>query len=164
MDSNQAPTEWEQETAYIYVHMRHIVRPKTSTKKAFVYLLLFVILSVLFTWLTYSTLTSVGVFEHLPFRIQNIYHHSPYSLIITIYVLVMITGLLICSKRAVIGLIKLYQHYASDEIRQRCIFMPTCSEYALMVIKKYGLIVGGLKSYKRLIHRCKGNVYMIDYP
>ncbi|MDO4363209.1 MAG: membrane protein insertion efficiency factor YidD [Clostridia bacterium] len=62
------------------------------------------------------------------------------------------------------GCIKLYQHYAPEEIRRRCLFKPTCSEYAILAIKKYGLIIGLVKTYNRLFKKCKGNIYRIDYP
>ncbi len=34
-----------------------------------------------------------------------------------------------------------------------CRFYPTCSEYAIQAIKKYGIILGGLKAAWRII-RC----------
>lgn len=47
-----------------------------------------------------------------------------------------------------------------------CSFHPTCSEYALLAIKKYGFIKGWIKSIKR-IKRCKTyrkSESCIDFP
>lgn len=60
--------------------------------------------------------------------------------------------------------IGLYQHYAPEEVRRRCLLKPTCSEYAAAVIKRYGLLVGGLKTWVRLNYKCRGDVYYIDEP
>ncbi len=68
----------------------------------------------------------------------------------------------VIAKRAVIWLIHLYQNKASDETRLRCCFEPSCSEYMILAIQKYGLIRGVFKGIKRLF-RCHppGGV---DYP
>lgn len=61
-----------------------------------------------------------------------------------------------------IWLIKIYQRYASAETRLRCCMIPSCSEYAILALKKYGAIIGGVKTFRRLL-RCHppGG---IDYP
>lgn len=58
--------------------------------------------------------------------------------------------------------VKVYQHYAKDEVRLRCFMVPSCSEYAILALRKYGAIVGAIKAWKRL-KRCHppGGV---DYP
>lgn len=60
--------------------------------------------------------------------------------------------------------IKLYQCYAPERIRRKCICQPSCSEYAIVVFRKYGMLVGGYKTYTRLFHTCKGKYYIIDNP
>ncbi|HIC87583.1 MAG TPA: membrane protein insertion efficiency factor YidD [Aquificae bacterium] len=66
--------------------------------------------------------------------------------------------------RILISLIKLYQKYISPLKGRSCRFYPTCSEYAILALKKYGIFKGCLKIIWRLI-RCnpfsKGG---IDYP
>ena len=64
-----------------------------------------------------------------------------------------------------IKLIGGYQKYLSPlKGRPCCRFYPTCSQYAVMAIEKYGALRGGLKAVWRLL-RCnplsKGG---IDYP
>lgn len=60
--------------------------------------------------------------------------------------------------------VKLYQHYAPDHVRRRCCMIPTCSQYAILAIKKYGAWVGCYKTGIRLLRRCTGKEIVIDYP
>lgn len=59
--------------------------------------------------------------------------------------------------------IELYQHYAPEHIRRKCVCMPTCSEYAILCLKKYNAIKAFRKIYNRLKHECIGH-YHIDNP
>ncbi len=54
--------------------------------------------------------------------------------------------------KIVIFLIVIYQKFLSPTLfrRLKCRFHPTCSEYAIIAIKKYGLFLGIKKSYHRL--------------
>ena len=61
-----------------------------------------------------------------------------------------------------IWLIRVYQRYAKSETRLRCCYTPSCSEYAILALKKYGLIIGSYKAARRLL-RC-GPPGGIDYP
>ena len=63
-----------------------------------------------------------------------------------------------------IEIIKCYQHYAKEETRRRCLCIPSCSEYSIMCLKKYPLIISYIKIYKRLFKTCKGEMYLIDKP
>ena len=60
-------------------------------------------------------------------------------------------------------LIKCYQHYATYEMRITCKCMPSCSEYSILALKKYPLLIAFIKIYKRLNKTCDGN-YKEDYP
>jgi len=146
----QMPTEWEQDVADIYVNKRELIRPNTNIKTAVISVLLFIFATGVFTWFVHYVSITVGIFAYLPLYI--------------LYVVVIAIALFFCSKYAAIGAIKLYQHYAPEEIRRRCLFKPTCSEYAIMAIRKYGGIIGFCKSYYRLMYLCRGNIYKIQYP
>ncbi len=69
----------------------------------------------------------------------------------------------ICSKRIIIYLILLYQRFAPERIRSSCVFEPTCSNYMLQAIEKYGVLRGVVKGIKRLL-RCHYPNYGVDYP
>jgi putative membrane protein insertion efficiency factor len=51
------------------------------------------------------------------------------------------------------GLIRLYQNTASRILPHACRFQPTCSNYALEAIRKYGFARGGWLATKRIV-RC----------
>lgn len=56
-------------------------------------------------------------------------------------------------KKLLIVLIRFYQTKISPFTKPRCRFLPTCSEYALQAITKYGALKGSFFAFKRLL-RC----------
>ena len=63
----------------------------------------------------------------------------------------------------IIWLIQFYQRYASEETRLACVFKPSCSEYMVLSILKYGVILGIIKGIDRL-KRCHSPNGGVDYP
>lgn len=59
--------------------------------------------------------------------------------------------------------IKLYQKFAPEKVRRSCLFYPSCSQYMLLAIEKYGFWKGFWKGLKRLgsCHYPNGGE---DYP
>jgi len=55
--------------------------------------------------------------------------------------------------RLLIGMINIYRKYISPMKRTKCIYVPTCSEYAIIAIRKYGAIKGSFMAAKRIL-RC----------
>ena len=55
-------------------------------------------------------------------------------------------------KRAVLGAIRFYQRSISPLRPPACRFIPTCSQYALEAVEKYGAVKGGFLAAKRLSH------------
>ena len=51
------------------------------------------------------------------------------------------------------NLIRFYQASVSPLFPPRCRFVPTCSQYALEAIEKYGALKGGWMAFKRIL-RC----------
>ena len=49
-------------------------------------------------------------------------------------------------------MITLYQKYISPLKSPTCRFYPTCSEYAIQALTKYGLLKGAWLSVKRISH------------
>lgn len=66
-------------------------------------------------------------------------------------------------KKTVIVAIKIYQRYAPSSVRNKCRFEPSCSEYMLISIEKYG-IIKGLKKGLRRLKRCNVNHGGYDFP
>ena len=54
-------------------------------------------------------------------------------------------------KNLFIFLIKLYQKYLSPLKTTRCPYIPTCSQYGLEAIQKYGALKGGLLAAWRIL-------------
>lgn len=56
-------------------------------------------------------------------------------------------------KRIFIYLIKLYRKYISPIKSTKCPYVPTCSQYGMEAIEKYGAFKGGLLTLWRIL-RC----------
>lgn len=52
-----------------------------------------------------------------------------------------------------IGLIRFYQVAISPLLPDSCRYTPTCSQYSLQAIKKYGPFKGGYLAFRRIL-RC----------
>lgn len=86
-------------------------------------------------------------------------HWWLYAIVLSIYTVAYLSFI---AKRAIIWSVHLYQNKASDETRLKCVFEPSCSEYMILAVQKYGVIRGVYKGVKRLF-RC-GHERGIDYP
>jgi len=67
-------------------------------------------------------------------------------------------------KKTTVKIIKFYQKFISPLIGRNCRFYPSCSEYSILAIEKYGLFKGIFLSFLRLL---KCNPYHkggIDIP
>ncbi len=56
-------------------------------------------------------------------------------------------------KKLMLKFINLYRKYISPMRPPTCIYVPTCSEYAIEAISKYGALKGGFLAIKRIL-RC----------
>lgn len=65
-------------------------------------------------------------------------------------------------KYLLLALIRFYQHAISPAFPPRCRFRPTCSEYAVTAVERFGVCRGGFLALQRLL-RChpfyKGPIY-----
>ena len=59
-----------------------------------------------------------------------------------------------CDKRIIIYMliscIKIYQFFMSPILGQNCRYLPTCSEYSIESLKKFGIVKGIFISIKRI--------------
>jgi hypothetical protein len=69
----------------------------------------------------------------------------PYLAQMTVYKFLMRKSLIIC--------IIIYKHLLSPLFPPQCRFYPTCSEYAIQALEKYGIFKGLFLSFKRIL-RC----------
>ncbi|MCX8747431.1 MULTISPECIES: membrane protein insertion efficiency factor YidD [Snodgrassella] len=56
-------------------------------------------------------------------------------------------------KYLLLGLIRFYQYAISPLLPPRCRYSPTCSQYAVLALQKYGVFKGGWLAIKRIC-RC----------
>ena len=56
--------------------------------------------------------------------------------------------------RVIVACVRQYQRIAPPGLRASCRYTPTCSEYAITSIERYGALVGGVRSVRRIL-RCR---------
>ena len=56
-------------------------------------------------------------------------------------------------KKIMIAMIKFYRKYISPMKSTKCPYIPTCSEYGLEAVEKYGAVKGGAMAAWRIL-RC----------
>lgn len=56
-------------------------------------------------------------------------------------------------KKCAISILMFYRKYLSRIKLQCCRFYPSCSEYTIEAIEKYGVLAGSIKGLKRIL-RC----------
>ena len=125
-----------------------ICRPNINVRKIIGKHIFYICAFVVFCLLIFQLLT------HLNFR--NTY----------IYMTLIVLGLIFLTfsfKSFCIDLILLYQKLAPEKLRRSCLFEPSCSEYMLLAIDKYGTFKGVLRGIKRLL-RCHHPNGGVDYP
>ncbi|MBR0277413.1 MAG: membrane protein insertion efficiency factor YidD [Clostridia bacterium] len=126
-----------------YIPKNPLNRPTIHYKKPFLTLLIFIIIIIFSTSITLLIFKKVG-----PCLISDLIVSTVFCFILR--------------KKIITWLIHCYQHYAPDRVRLKCVFEPSCSEYMLLAVNKYGFFKGLFKGIKRLL-RCHppGGV---DYP
>jgi len=138
-----------QKEAKEYVLNKPIIRPKTTIKSLVLFLLKICILGT--------------CFGGIALLIVNLYVELIAALSILIIVGNIVVVFMFSLKKLSIICVECYQHYAPEEYRRLCLCKPTCSEYALMVLKKYIFIKAIYLIHIRLRKTCK-NTYKIDFP
>lgn len=162
--NERMPSQEEQRIAEWYVLRRPLTRPNTSFFKAILHIFAFFVVTLALHAMLYFLLDWLGVFSFMPDSLKEFQENNEvYFFIISTFLFVFIAAFFM-AKRAIIGMIRLYQRYAPEDVRRRCLLKPTCSEYAILAIEKYGVIHGLKKTYIRLNKTCRGRTYRIDYP
>ncbi len=54
-------------------------------------------------------------------------------------------------KALIIAFLKLYQYVISAVLPSSCRFTPSCSEYSIEAVKKYGAVKGSYLTIKRIL-------------
>ena len=127
-----------------YIFKHSLYKPKTNYLTVALIILLHIVISFL-----------------LAFIIDTVTYALPPVLI---YIACFFFVFFLFSNLLCIKLVECYQHYASIDIRRACLCMPTCSEYAISVLKKHFFPIALYKIHKRLTKTCIGKDYKIDFP
>lgn len=128
-----------------YVNSRVLKRPKTKKWQVSAS---FVILPFLLFLEVYFTIIIDNLFIKITFLVSATFF------VVEIYL-----------RLCLIGVVKCYQRYAKYDTRKRCKCIPSCSEYAIICLKKiFPLLCALLKIRKRLYFTCNGEEYKIDFP
>lgn len=126
-----------------------LIRPRINYFSAFLYIVVHVAVGVIIAYIWGLATVQRGDLNLVDMTVSKLYITIPFTFLITL-------------RYTFIWFVKLYQRYAKSETRLRCCMTPSCSEYAIMALKKYGAILGCIKTWRRLL-RCHppGG---IDYP
>ena len=136
-----------------YRRYRPLARPKTDVfviSKGLIFIAVLVTLVAFFV-----TIVCKKTVDGIPYSIIGLFFRIAGVIVLLIAVF--------CHKRIVLLLIELYQHYASEKTRRKCVCMPSCSVYALMALRKYNTIKALYLIGNRL-SKCCSPVAFIDYP
>lgn len=71
--------------------------------------------------------------------------------------------ILIRAKAIIICCVRIYQRFAPEGVRKKCRFEPSCSQYMILALEKYGLWKGLSKGIDRL-NRCNIHNGGYDFP
>ena len=135
----------EQKKLENYIRLRPLPRPKTRITTVVVWLLIQFFLPILISF------TLICIFQIVSCKWL-------------IYLISYIAVGFLFLKKICIKLIECYQHYGKEEIRRRCICVPSCSEYAIAVLKKYNVLKALHKIRIRLFKTCNSIGYVRDEP
>lgn len=162
--NEEMPSQFEQDISEAYVCNRQINRPDLNIWKAIKKVTVITLVTVLLALILNYVFYTISLFTHLPIEIQKFKSDNPKLFFLFFTAGFGFLAFLMFLRKILIGLVELYQHYASEDVRRRCLFKPTCSEYTILTMKKYGVIIGLYKAYNRIFKKCRGNIYRIDYP
>lgn len=123
-----------------YVRQRKLIRPRRTIPKFVAWMVITAV----------SAFLSASVFYH-----SDIAHSCFWG---------MVAALLLTARRLVIAAVEIYQRYSPEDIRRSCMLMPTCSEYCILAVQKYGAVVGSTMTLYRLLFKCRGHIYREDWP
>ena len=142
------------EEIYPYTKQK-MIRPNVKIVRAIFLAVLLIVGLIFTTWGILELLALTEWYEYIPI---------PWGWQFTIvYILSLIISLLLLAKTIAIFIIRIYQKYAPYEVRCTCLYIPNCSEYMILAIKKYGLIKG-IKKGKSRLARCNEPNGGEDYP
>lgn len=155
-NTEMLPSLFEQDEAYAYCCKRKLLRPKTNILTLLKWLLFLELFATTFAFSVYFLFNKIDSFLLFSFEASSI---------LRFYLLGNLIAILLFLRKILIIAVEIYQHYAPENVRRRCLYKPTCSEYTILSLQKYGVVIGLFKAYIRIFKKCNDNIYhRIDYP
>lgn len=155
-NTEMVPSLFEQDEAYAYCCKRKLPRPKTNIITLIKWILFLEIFAIAFAFFVYFLLNKMDAFSVFSFKASSAFQF---------YLLGNLIAILLFLRNILVIAVEMYQHYAPEDVRRRCMYKPTCSEYTILSLQKYGVVIGLFKVYIRILKKCNGNIYhRIDYP
>lgn len=137
-----------------YRRYHSLARPSITWGTAIIRVVSVLFLSLLISLILFFGLSAYKVIEWDTF---------PLNYFLRLYAYVICGVCLLLLKYILLTSIELYQHYASEQTRRKCVCMPSCSVYASMALKKYNIFKAIRLIFDRL-SKCCGTVCFIEYP
>lgn len=112
---------------------------------------------------TFSLLLGFVMSKAITYVVKEYIEMSIGFIFVSTYILEVALICVLKSKTIIIFIIHVYQRYAPYQTRATCLFIPNCSDYMILAIKKFGTVKGvrmGLERLKRCEHPNGGE----DYP
>lgn len=125
MNNSSDPRDW--------TYVRKYTRPDIYIGRVFLYLIVVLFIIVLVRSITI-----------------NIINKEHFILLTSVYLILLI---LVHINNICIWFVKCYQRFSPISVRSKCRYEPSCSEYMIQSIKKYGAFKGVPKGMRRL-YRC----------
>ena len=132
-----------------YVLKKAIIRPKTTVLSLVLFVLRRMALGIVSGVVFYFLVDFSGVCKK--------------NCVFPIVLVSILVVLLLSLKKIAILCVECYQHYAPEEYRRMCLCKPTCSEYAIIVLRQYNLMKALSLVWIRLKKTCR-ETYKIDNP
>ncbi len=141
-----------------------LIRPNTSIFRAVKYVILFLLSVAVLSSACYAIPSILGAFSYLPAPLRGWLAENPVWHKVLYALIWYFVSFLCVARKAGIGAIRLYQRYAPEHVRRRCLCRPSCSEYSITCLQKYNLIKATCKICKRLFKTCGAYGYVDDWP
>lgn len=108
-------------------------------------------------WIRFSSLSVIlltidAILIGITIFFSSKYSKIEYSTYIAVLTLWSTLIICICAKRYFIFAIMCYQRYAKSSTRLKCCCYPSCSQYAIIALQKYGVIIGSFLAIRHCIN------------
>ena len=137
-------------------------KPPIAMSSVLLSFFIFSLIPVIIVFLVFLVSLHLGVSSRAPI-IQLISTASPHAYFWFMLTIVFLLYICFTLKRIIIWLVRVYQCFAPDQLRSACLFVPSCSEYMVLSLRKYNVVKALWKGIYRL-YRCRAPNGGIDLP